>query len=179
MEKFMKSVLNVVLVALMFVGANAQASDLGGPGLRDDLTKEFQAVVLKKVLEDSKSSKSEIGKLIAKNDIEDGRNSRGTINLPLSPKDIKITLISGEDQFGFYYDSETKTMSNGKSAVFLVTIASVMGVHKAIDYDSVAFVVNVSLTNTYPEDNAGEDLAVKQTITAEFVKELKWDVWQK
>jgi hypothetical protein len=63
--------------------------------------------------------------------------------------------------------------------VFLVTIASVMGVHKAIDYDSVAFVVNVSLTNTYPEDNAGEDLAVKQTITAEFVKELKWDVWQK
>lgn len=174
----MKSVLNSLLVALMFVGSVAQA-DLGGPGLRDSLTKEFHAVVLKKVMEDSKNSKSEIGKLIAKNDIEDGRNSKGTINLPLSPKDIKITLISGEDQFGFYYDSETKTMSNGKSAVFLVTIASIMGVHKAATYDSVAFVMNVNLTNTYPEDNAGEDVYVKQNIIAEFVKEMKWDVWQK
>ncbi|QLY24885.1 hypothetical protein [Bdellovibrio sp. KM01] len=172
----MKSVFKSLLVIYLFVGSVAQAGELNGPGLRDELTKVLGPAAIQKVLKDSKDYSSPIGKLIVKNDYVDGRNANGTINLPLSPKDIRITLIDGEDQFGVYCDEGF--CSNGKYGIFFVTIASQMGVHKAASFDSVKFLVRVELTNSFPKTEDGwDDSKGKTTIEATFIKEVKIDIY--
>ncbi|QDK46696.1 hypothetical protein DOM22_16810 [Bdellovibrio sp. ZAP7] len=172
----MKNVFKSLLAVYLFVGSVAQAGELNGPALRDELTKVLGPAAIQKVLKDSKDYSSPIGKLIVKNDIEDGRNHNGNINLPLSPKDIQITLIDGEDQFGFYCDE--RECSNGKHGVFLVAIASQMGVHKAVSFDTVKFLVRVELTNAFPKTEDGWDESKgKTTIEATFMKEVKIDIY--
>ncbi len=172
----MKTVIKSVIAILVFVGATAHAGEIFGPDLRDQLTKELGPIAIQKVLKDSKDSKSKIAKLISKYDIEDGRNHNGNINLPLSPKDIKITLLEGEDQVGVY--CEEKYCSNGQFGIFLVTIASYTGVHKAVDFDTVKFLVRVDITASYPKTEDGWDDSKKETaIEATFLKEVKIDTY--
>jgi hypothetical protein len=172
----MKTVVKGLIAALLFVGSVAHANTILGPELRDELTKEMGPAAIQKVMKDSLNIKSEIGKIIAKNDIVDGRNNNGQINLPLSPKDIKITLIDGEDQYGVY--CQENTCGNGKYAVFLISIASYMGVHKAAGFSAVSFLVKVELSNSYPKTEDGWDDSKKETtVEAKFMKEIQFDIY--
>ncbi|WP_413560663.1 hypothetical protein [Bdellovibrio sp. HCB209] len=164
----MKLVSKIVLMAAMLMGSFAQAGSIPGPEFRNQLSKSLSSLVLQKMVKEANTPNSAVRKILEQHDIEDGRNGRGTINLPLSAKDIQVTLLDG----GEYNQCNLEGCTGTEEGMFMVTVASMQGVHRGATFSGVTLLFSAESSVLTDENEK-----VTRSVKVEFVKELKIDLY--
>jgi hypothetical protein len=103
--------------------------------------------VLKQFLSEANNPKSSVGTAIAKinSETEDGRNSKGTIALPLDKSAVHIVLLSHEQTVNAWHYAElqgTECVAYGDDSAFLVLVDQQTNVHMASIQSSILFKVS-------------------------------------
>lgn len=112
---------------------------------------------VKSFLQKANDPKSALNQRLIKFNQEqtDGRNSSGVLPKTLTYTNIQVISIGGENQFGSYCTvipakpGNTKC-TNGVSETFLIPYK--MGVHKAVEYDSMKFVIKATKSADWKMD---------------------------
>lgn len=114
-----------------------------------DLT--LKKAALEKFLREANNPKSSLGKAIAKinEETSDGRNHSGTIDLPITKKDLQLVVIGNEEitnpwHYGTKNEEETACSAGLNSAKYLVLLSSFTGVHYALEFAVYSFTVEVT-----------------------------------
>jgi hypothetical protein len=114
-----------------------------------EINKDLKNVAIKEFLSQANDKNSEIGKVITQINIDtaDGRNTEGTIILPVVADALQIVLLSGEkllNPWKYAEKNEAGTICAGYSetASFLIMLSSKSGVHGASEFSAIPFQVN-------------------------------------
>lgn len=147
---------------------------------------EMENTAITKFLKEANNSQSSLGKYIAKINIQtqDGRNNEGTISLPVKSSDLQVTTVEGEENNNWLHYASNENgycRGTGDSAVFLITLMQVTGVHNASNYNVISFSVRVeenlsSKITKGSKDAACDDydnLETSKTVTTYNISNFK------
>ncbi len=167
MNRLIFNALLMLSSASSVMGFSTQKPNTPVPGvdsLRNNVEKSF--------LEKANNPKSQLNKTLTifNQEHTDGRNSNGVIPKTLGVGNIKIVPISGEDQFGRYCSQISNKpghsqCSNGLSESYLILIPYKMGVHKAVEHDTIQFIVNAEKKAEWKLDTKDKEYDRQETIT--------------
>jgi hypothetical protein len=166
MNRLIFNALLMLSSASSVMGFSSQKLNTNVPGvdyLKSNVEKSF--------LEKANNPKSQLNKTLTifNQDHTDGRNSNGVIPKTLGAGNIKIIPISGEDQFGRYCSQISNKpghslCSNGLTETYLILIPYKMGVHKAVGYDTIQFIVSAEKKAEWKMDAKDKEYDRKETI---------------
>ncbi len=134
---------------------------------------------VKSFLQKANDPKSALNQRLTKFNQEqtDGRNSSGVLPKTLTSTNIQVISIGGENQFGSYCTvipakpGNTKC-TNGVSETFLILIPYKMGVHKAVEYDSMKFVIKATKSADWKMDEQQKEYDRHELIKVEDPTEV-------
>lgn len=129
----------------------------------------LQKHVSESFLKTANNPKTALHKKLVDLNQADGRNINGIFPKTLTPKDIQIVPLEGEDQFGSYCSGiEGKTeyfiCSSYIGETYLILIRSKMGVRKATEYQNILFIVKVSKKMEWQRDPNDRKSNYKESI---------------
>jgi hypothetical protein len=166
MNKFILSALIAIGSASVAYGMQkypAQAAELGIDSLK--------SVVVNSFVQKANNSKSPLHKFLEEFNQEhtDGRNPKGVLPKTFTANDIKVVSITGENQFGRYCSNIPNKpghlqCSNGVSETYFILIPYKMGVRKAVEYDSVQFIVEAKKDAVWKMDSQEKEYDRRETI---------------
>ncbi|MBA3921395.1 MAG: hypothetical protein H0X31_06735 [Nostocaceae cyanobacterium] len=171
MKKLLLSVM-LMISSVSFAVAPVLAVPVAGvDSLKQNAVKSF--------LQKANDPKSALNQRLTKFNQEqaDGRNSSGVLPKTLTYTNIQVISIGGENQFGSYCTAipakpENTKCTNGVSETFLILIPYKMGVHKAVEYDSMKFIVKVAKSADWKMDEQQKEYDRHESVKVEDPTEV-------
>lgn len=128
-------------IAMGSAVSKATAAEPGIDSLKQNVVNSF--------LQKANTPSAQLHKRLESLNQADGRNPSGIFPTTLKASDIQVVSIAGENQFGRYCSQINgkpghSSCQNGVSETYLILVPYKMGVRKAVEYNSIQFIIKAS-----------------------------------
>lgn len=122
----------------------------------------LKKAVIDEFLKQANNPKTKLAKRIDQINVDttDGRNSDGSITIPVKEEELQVSFLSAEELYNPWHyasksDDEKTCLAGGDSATFLILLSGYTGVHGASEYETYAFTASVNTSQTAVRKDGG------------------------